>query len=226
MVHLACALVVWIHAVGVVEEVSDRIPLAHGQQHFLYVAEGGLGRGGIEQHGLAERLVCHGVETVVGVEAGDCGAQLRETLLRGEVAPERAVAHKAALVPVPELHVVLDDRGVELVGLGVDLHYEAVRGEVRVHPLDDVALLDVERVAQALVVEHHLREDAVDLHDAERARHLHASVLDLEVGVGGALAAVDLGDVDVERLGAVLLGGDPDLVAVQVALDAHVGVVG
>ena len=107
-----------------------------------------------------------------------------------------------------------------------ELFDEAVRREIRVHPLDHVALLHVERMAQALMVEHHLREDAVDLHHAERARDLHAAILDLEVGVGVALAALHLLHVDLEGFGGVLRRGDPDLVAVEVALHAHVGVVG
>ena len=166
------------------------------------------------------------VASRVRIESGDGGAQLREALLRREVAAERLVLQETAHVPVPELHVVLDDLRRERVRILVDLHDEAMRREIRVHPLDHVALLHVERMAQALVVEHHLREDAVDLHHAERARDLHAAVLDLEVGVGVALAALYFLDVDLEGFGGVLLRGDPDFVAVEVALHAHVGVVG
>ena len=75
------------------------------------------------------------------------------------------------------------------------------------------------------MVEHHLREDSVDLHHAERARHLDASVLDLEVAVRRPHAALHLVDVDVERLGGVVVRRNPYLVAVEVALNRHVGAV-
>ena len=108
----------------------------------------------------------------------------------------------------------------------VDLHYESVRREIRIHPLYDIALLYVERMAQPVVVMHHLGENAVYLHDAEGARHLYASVLYLQVAVGRPHAALHFVNVDVERLGGVLLRRNPYLVAIEVALDRHIRVVG
>ena len=101
----------------------------------------------------------------------------------------------------------------------------AVGLQVRVHPADDVTLLNVERVFVVVVFEDHLAQDAVDLHNAERAADLNAAILDLEVGVLGPLAGADLLDVALEGHGAFHLGRDPDLVTVEVAHDAHVGVV-
>ena len=95
--------------------------------------------------------------------------------------------------------------------------------EIRVHPRNYVRLLDVEAVAQAVVVPHHLREDSVDLHDAERTRHLDAAVLDLEVAVRGPYAALHFVDVDVECLGGVVVRRNPYLVAVEITFDRHVG---
>ncbi len=101
-----------------------------------------------------------------------------------------------------------------------------MRGEVGVHPADDVAFFHVEVMLVVIVLEDHLRQDAIDLHDPQGAANLDTTVFNLEVGILGALAGIHLFHVALEGLGAVGMVGDPYLVSVEVPRDAHEGVVG
>ena len=100
-----------------------------------------------------------------------------------------------------------------------------MRGEVGVHPGDDIALFHVEIVFVIVVLEDHLGKDAVDLHHAQCAADLYPATLDGQFGVFSPLAALDFVDVTLKRAGAVGLCRDPDLVAVQVTHHAHIRVV-
>ncbi len=93
------------------------------------------------------------------------------------------VADQALGVEAPEEMVFAENFFGELFHrFAVDLHDDAERGQVRVHPIQGQAFLDVEFVG-GVGVEDHFGQQAVDLHDGDlaidhdfAAHHAHAFV--------------------------------------------------
>ncbi len=77
-----------------------------------------------------------------------------------------------------------------------------------------------------VVLEELFAEEGVDLHDAGDALNLDAAAFGGEAGVGFNASGLDALDVFLEGLVGVAGGGDPDLIAVEVAHDVHIGVIG
>ena len=80
--------------------------------------------------------------------------------------------------------------------------------------------------AVLVVVKDHLAEEAVDLHDATDPLYLHLAAFGLNVGAGLDLPGSYSFEIHLEGTVAVQRGGNPYLVAIEVAHDGHVGVVG
>lgn len=77
-----------------------------------------------------------------------------------------------------------------------------------------------------VVLEELFAEEGVDLHDAGDALNLDAAAFGGEAGVGFDASGLDALDVFLEGLVGVAGGGDPDLIAVEVAHDVHISVIG
>lgn len=78
---------------------------------------------------------------------------------------------------------------------------------------------------ELVVFEELFAEEGVDLHDAGDALDLDAAAFGGEAGVGFDASGLDAVDVFTEGLVGVSGGGNPDLIAVEVSHDVHVGVV-
>ena len=131
-----------------------------------------------------------------------------------------------------------------------------MRSEIGIHPGNDVTLLYVKIAAAKLavrpdriernnrcarlagrfirfyfgdvlvMVKNLAAENAVNLHDPGDALYLNPAVLRIDIGPGIDAAALYTLHIFLEGGVAVPLGGDPDLVAVEVAHNRHVRVVG
>ena len=67
---------------------------------------------------------------------------------------ELRVVQQASRLPVPEFPVLSARIWTQPVGLlGIQLHHEAMRREIVVHPRNHIAFLDVDRMLVLVVVE-------------------------------------------------------------------------
>ena len=87
--------------------------------------------------------------------------------------------------------------------LAIDLHDDAERRQMRIHPVQREAFFDKEFVVRVLV-EHDLREQAIDGHDGDLTGHLHAVIHDADIFPRLKLAVLEanlrVGEIILEAL--------------------------
>ncbi len=194
---------------------------------YIRQPEVGFGAERVKINRLLERVFGLVEHAPVRIDPGDGATQFRERFTRDDIAQELRITQQPVRVPIPEFPVVFDEIGGEVRDLVVvDFHDQSVGFEIRIHPRDHIAFLDVKRVLMLVVIENHAREDSVDHHDALHALHADASILELHLGASRNASGLDILDVFLKRHVAVLLGWNPDRVAVEIAHYAHVRVIG
>lgn len=77
-----------------------------------------------------------------------------------------------------------------------------------------------------VVIKNLTAEDGIDLHDASDALDLDTAAFGGEICAGLDATGLDVLDIFLEGLVGVAGGGNPDLIAVEIAHDVHIGVIG